>query len=81
MNETYMLRAQRTQMWHLPLVAGQARGHILCGAPNRGNEERLWLPNQPKPGDALCPKCQQIRREQEKKRAPGEAGEMVTKTD
>jgi hypothetical protein len=59
MNEPYMLRPKRTQMWHLPFTAGQDRGIILCGAPNRGNEERLWLPNQPEPGDGWCPECQQ----------------------
>lgn len=81
MNEPYMIRAQRTQIWHLPFTPGQDRGIILCGAPNRGIEERLWPPNQPKRGDGSCPECQQLRQAQEKGRSLAEAGEEITETE
>lgn len=81
MNDVYMVRAKGTQLWHLPFVPGQDRGIILCGAPNRGMEQRLWLPKQPEPGDGLCQECQQLRRAQEEKRALAEAGEEGPKAE
>jgi hypothetical protein len=74
----YMLRSPRTHIWHLPSVPGQTQWKTLCTMPIRGKEERLLLPNEPKPRDVLCPKCQQIKRAQEKKRAKAVEAAMVT---
>lgn len=81
MNETYMLRGRRSPMWHLPPMLEHQSGKTLCSTPILGSEERLLPPDQPKPGDVLCPKCQQIKRALDKKHALAEAAETETKTD
>lgn len=74
MTETsYMLRSPRTHVWHLPSVPGQTEWKTLCTMPIHGKEERLVPPNQPQPSDILCPKCQQIKRAQERKQAKASA--------
>lgn len=77
----YMLRSQRTHIWHLPSAPEQTVWKTLCTMPIRGKEERLWAPNQPQARDVLCPKCQQIKRAQERKQAKAVAAAMVTNPD
>ena len=48
---------------------GQTLWKTLCTITVHGKEERLWLPNQPTGRDVVCPKCQQIKRAQERKQA------------
>jgi len=75
----YVLRSPRTHIWHLPGKPGQTEWKTLCTMPIHGKEERLWEPDQPGPRDVLCPKCQQIKRAQEKKRA--KAAELANGED
>ena len=82
MNEkAYMLRSPRTHIWHLPSSPEQTLWKTLCTMPIHGTEERLWLPNQPQPHDVLCPKCQQIKRAQERKQAKAVEAAMLTNPD
>lgn len=70
---TYLLRGSREHIWHLPSAPGKTAWVTLCTMPIRGREERLWPPDTPKPKDELCPKCQQIKRAQQRKQAKAEA--------
>ncbi len=78
---TYMLRSPHTHIWHLPSAPEQTLWKTLCTMPVRGKEERLWLPNQPQARDTLCPKCQQIKRAQERKRVKAVGAATVTNSD
>ena len=77
----YMLRSPRTSVWHLPSAPGQTLWKTLCTISVHGKEERLWLPNQPKGRDVVCPKCQQIKRAQERKQAKAVEAAMLTNPD
>jgi hypothetical protein len=66
---TYMLRGSLEHIWHIPSAPGKTEWKTLCTMPIRGSEVKLSLPDTLGPKDVLCPKCQQIRRAQERKQA------------
>jgi hypothetical protein len=78
---TYMLRGSREHVWHIPSTPGQTQWKTLCTMPIRGGEVKLSLPETPGPKDVLCPKCQQIKRAQERKQAKADEAQSPTVAD
>jgi hypothetical protein len=77
----YMLRGSRERIWHLPSMPGKTEWQTLCTMPIHGSAVRLSLPDTPAPKDVLCPKCQQIKRAQERKQAKADEAQTQTRVE